>query len=241
MSGPARFTVGLDLGQAQDPTALCVLERIDPQTVRLQEPTYHCIHLERYALGTEYADIARSVASLLSNPALSTIVPRDEWHAVGIGGSRIRRYSDEPAFVRKPPTLVVDATGVGRAVLELLKQRGLKSVAITITGGDQVTHAPNGLHVPKRELVGSLQVALQTGRLKIAASLPLQPVLVEELRNFRVKVNPLTAHDSWNAREGAHDDIVLALACALYHAEREARHDAPSTNAREWPTARRSV
>ncbi|MGI8496714.1 MAG: hypothetical protein ACR2OG_03900 [Gemmatimonadaceae bacterium] len=126
--------------------------------------------------------------------------------------------------MRKPPTLVVDATGVGRAVLELLRQRGLKPVAITITGGDEVTHGDT-LRVPKRELVGSLQVALQTERLRIAAELALRPVLVAELRDFRLRVNPLTAHDSWNAREGAHGDIVLAVAVALWYAKRMARFE----------------
>ncbi|MGI8496718.1 MAG: hypothetical protein ACR2OG_03920 [Gemmatimonadaceae bacterium] len=184
------------------------------------------------ALGTEYAQIARKVQALIAEPAMQTVVDRDEWHSIGPGGGRIRRFTDEPSYVRKPPTLVVDANGVGRAVPELLRQRGLKPVAIAITGGAEVTHGDT-LRVPKRELVGSLQVALQAGRLKIAAELPLRPVLVEELRNFRVKVNPLTAHDSWNAREGQHDDIVLAVAVALWHAEREARRS--RQNAGSWP------
>jgi hypothetical protein len=37
-------------------------------------------------------------------------------------------------------------------------------------------------------------------------------VLVQELLNFRVKIDPLTAHDSYGCwREGGHDDLVLAL------------------------------
>ena len=69
--------------------------------------------------------------------------------------------------------------------------------------------------------MGVAQVLLQSGRLKVAESLPLAPTLVSELLNFRVKIGPLTAHDSYGAwREGQHDDLVLALACAAWYGER---------------------
>ena len=51
--------------------------------------------------------------------------------------------------------------------------------------------------MPKRNLVSALQVALQTGTLKIASSLELAEVLREELLNFRIKINILTGHDSY--------------------------------------------
>ena len=49
------------------------------------------------------------------------------------------------------------------------------------------------------ELVGSLQMLLQTGRLKIAGSLEHAKTLREELRNFKIKVNLKTGHDSYEA------------------------------------------
>jgi len=71
--------------------------------------------------------------------------------------------------------------------------------------------------VPKRNLVSALQVALQSGTLKIAEGLELAQVLRRELLNFRVKVNIATAHDSYEAwREGDHDDLVLAAALATW-------------------------
>ena len=48
--------------------------------------------------------------------------------------------------------------------------------------------------MPKRDLVSLMQVLLQTQRLKVAEGLPDAAVLVEELLNFRVKIDPLTAH-----------------------------------------------
>ena len=59
----------------------------------------------------------------------------------------------------------------------------------------------------------------------MANTLPLAPVLMQELLAFRVKIDPLAAHDSYGAwREGAHDDIVLACAVACWYAERMAAH-----------------
>jgi hypothetical protein len=76
------------------------------------------------------------------------------------------------------------------------------------------------LRVPKRDLVAAVQTLLQNGRLRIAAGLPLADVLRKELLNFRVKVDPRTAHDSYSHwREGDHDDLVLATACACWYRE----------------------
>ena len=80
----------------------------------------------------------------------------------------------------------------------------------------QVTTGGGGYHVPKRDLVTTLQVLLQSGRLKVASDLKLAKVLVDEMLNFKVKINVKTAHDSYEAwREGIHDDLVLAVALAL--------------------------
>ena len=45
-------------------------------------------------------------------------------------------------------------------------------------------------------------------------------MLQPELQTFRVKVNALTAHESFEAwRERDHDDLVLAVACAIWWGE----------------------
>jgi hypothetical protein len=119
---------------------------------------------------------------------------------------------------RKAPQLIVDDTGVGRAVADLLKTKGLKFRAVTITGGDEV-HAVGGgrYRVPKRDLVGALEVPFHTGRLKIAEGMELWPTLKKELLSFRRKIDLRTAHDSYEAwREGDHDDLVLAAALACW-------------------------
>ena len=185
------FYIGLDLGQAQDYTALTVIER-KHFNYSLPREQYHVRHLERPKLGTPYPAIVEKVQDLMQSPQL------------------LNRTA-----------LVVDATGVGRPVVDLFRKAGLRPVAITITGGNSVGSGDGGYHVPKRDLVSTLQVLFQTGRLKVAGDLKLAPVLVDELLNFKVKINVKTAHDSYEAwREGIHDDLVLAVALACWYGER---------------------
>ena len=143
--------MGLDLGQSQDYTALCVAERVDVPTGKAH---YHLRHLERFRLGTSYPAVVERVEEMLAGPHL--------W-----GCSQ----------------LVVDGTGVGVPVVDMFRQKGLSPIAITITGGDTVT-GDGG--------------------------------------NYRVKIDPLTAHDSYGAwREGQHDDLVLATAVACWYGDRQ--------------------
>lgn len=198
------FFLGLDLGQAADYTAIAVLQKVfrTREVERRSEPgqgtyteslppLYHCRHLARMPLGTTYPAVAEHVKELLGTPKL-----------------------------RGRTSLVVDNTGVGRPVVDMLRASHLVPIAVTITGGDTVTFDGGGLRVPKRDLIGAVQILLQSERLKFAADLPLVPVLVRELMEFRVKISP-EGHDSYGSgREGAHDDIVLAVAIAVWQGER---------------------
>ena len=181
------FLVGLDLGKAQDPTAVAVVEyRVEGD----DKPTfYHVRHLEQLPLGTTYPDIGRRVRGLMGRPPLK-----------------------DNAY------LVADATGVGAPVIDLLYECDLYPIPVTITGGDEATRDKGHHRVPKRDLVSAVQVLLQTRRLKVAEALPEGRTLERELRAFEVKVTA-TAHDTYNARVGAHDDLVLAVALACWYGE----------------------
>jgi hypothetical protein len=200
------FYVGLDLGQANDYTALVVVEKIITymQEARRDDGPwlnhhiktqniYHVRHVERFPLGTPYPTITKTVAEKRMN-------------APQLNGNAI---------------LIVDKTGVGRAPVELLHEAGLGPVGITITGGDSVSRDDAGdYRVPKRDLASTIKVLLQNGQLKFAEKLPLAELLKEELLNFRVKISEASGHDSYEAwREKDHDDIVLATALACWYAE----------------------
>jgi hypothetical protein len=120
---------------------------------------------------------------------------------------------------RMPAVLLVDKTGVGAAVLDSFTYARIGAVAITLHGGSSVTRDPQraGFRVPKRDLVTVTQVLLQNGRLRVASGLPEAETLRRELLNFRVKIDPKTAHDSYEHwRESEHDDLVLAVSMAAW-------------------------
>jgi hypothetical protein len=201
------FYVGLDLGQSADYTALAVLEDgIERNEDGAAEKYLHLRHLERYPLRTLYPDIAEAVVSLM----------RDERLAPNEYDPSTLRY------FRRAPELIVDHTGVGPAVTDILKKKGLGFKAITITGGDEVHCVGRGRYrVPKRDLISALEVPFHTGELKVAGDMKLWPVLREELLNVRRKIDLRTAHDSYEHwRESDHDDLVLALALACWWAEK---------------------
>ena len=117
--------------------------------------------------------------------------------------------------------LVMDLTGVGAPVFDLLKSAGLHPVGITITGGRLVSGTWEHLHVPKRVLISTLAALLGAGRLEIAKRIPHAAELTQELQNFQVKINRRTRQESYGAKGSRkHDDLVLALALAAFYAER---------------------
>ena len=126
--------------------------------------------------------------------------------------------------------LVIDATGVGRPVVDLFKEEGIYPIEVLIHGGDSTTSDRFLYRVPKRDLISTLTVAFQTGKLKIASSIPEAKTLIDELVNFKVKINVKTAHDSYEAwREGQHDDLVLSVALACW-----AANSIPVINIENW-------
>lgn len=163
---------------------------------------YHLRYLERLKLGTSYPEVVRRVKELIDNEPLL-----DNTH------------------------LVADATGVGIAVIDILKEAKLLPIPVSITNGEMVTS--NGLYwkVPKRELVSQLQVLFQLGNLKIAESLPEATTLVQELMSFKVKIteNANDTYGSW--REGTHDDLVLAVALAAWWGQRALSSGEPAVEA----------
>lgn len=117
--------------------------------------------------------------------------------------------------------LVADSTGVGRAVVDLLRSAGLQPVALSITGGKRVTGHRRAPKVPKGDLINGLLLAFQSGSLRIAADLEHAPTLSRELAEMRRKlsINGNAQYGVW--RDGEHDDLVLALAIAVWQADRK--------------------
>ena len=191
------------MGQARDPTAVAVVECAEVlgawdavMYAHRKYVEFRLRHLERMALGTPYTEAAERVVKITRSAAMAGRC-----------------------------TLVVDATGVGRPVVDLLKRErpGCLLMPVNITGG--TSESRNGAYygVPKRDLVTGVQVLLQSGGLQIAAGMPYGAALVEEMAEMRAKVTAAgnTQFGAW--REGAHDDLVLAVALACWAARKRYR------------------
>jgi hypothetical protein len=193
------YTLGLDLGQSIDPTAVAVIERVRvPQItawVPVREPhvyatTYGLRHLERLPLGTTYPDIITHVQTMLATAPLA-------------GNCR----------------LVIDKTGVGRPVFDMFTTAKLRPRGMTITAGDGWSIDPDhgdSVRVAKLLLVSRLEASLHSGALKISKDLKELPALISELQDFTSN-RTASGYTQFNARQGKHDDMILAVAIALWH------------------------
>jgi len=156
-----------------------------------REHEYHLRRCARLPLGTSYQDITRHIKTI------------------------VRQFENEGRGI----TLVVDATGVGKPVIDSLREDGLKPVSITVTGGQNTSSSDGEWHVPKRDIIASAKVALGKRQLKIAKGMPFADTLLHELEMFRVKMNVATGRETDEAwREGEHDDLVCALSLAVWWA-----------------------
>ena len=193
------FFVGVDLGQRQDYTAICVAERVeggisprDPANRGLRGGVFDFLepekpwtlvvrYLERMDLGTPYTRVADRICEILLHPELDA-----------------------------NSGLVVDATGVGRPVVDLLRSAPLPVMisAVTITGGDSAHNKGEEWHVPRRDLLVNLQVLLEQRRLTIARGTRETERLVAELESM-----------TGSGESGEHDDLVIAVALACWRAK----------------------
>jgi hypothetical protein len=188
------FYAGLDLGLPGQFSALAVVEKRCSRTkYGFEEGASHSVrHLERFPPGTPYAVVIESVRAVFADPPVK-------------GG-----------------TLVVDQTAVGRAVFESVRdaKTGASVRGLTVSAGHAAQpDERGGWLVPKKDLVGVLQVLLQEKRLKVAPALEHARTLAGELQQFQLKVVPVKP-DVLEWRERPHDDLVLAVAIAVWQAER---------------------
>lgn len=194
------YTVGLDLGQANDYSALVVIERVLVLPLGLPIAEYHRkgaaaivgaeiteeFHVraaKRWELGTSYPSVVADAAAVMRRPELN----RDGF-------------------------LVFDRTGVGRAVSDLLWAEWQRErcgiyppIGVTITAE------------VKRDMVDGLLVPAQQGRVKVPETLALAQTLEREMLEFRRKITAAGNTQFEAGRADGHGDVVMAAMLALLH------------------------
>ena len=184
------YFFGMDLGRDRNYTALAVLEKKWNQhdtdafirTGSHGDWCYTIRRLDLIALGTPYVEIADWIKNQMET----------------LSDPRYRR------------TLIVDATGVGAAVMDLLRRTRLPGalVGIVITGGTQPGHgyARDMNIVSRTELLTKLQIAVEEGRFTIARGCRETQRLISELAELKA--------DGGKSPKG--DDLAFATALAIY-------------------------
>lgn len=209
------YYLGLDLGQASDHSALAVVE----------EPIWRPAAGRFISAATLEQDVIDTGAwrwwqdQRPSKPPLwlRTLhrYPKGTPYPA-IVDDVIRRLGG--ARVRDDALLVIDGTGVGAAVVDMFRYSALpcEMTSIIITGGARA----EGNHVPKRDLIGAVQVVLQTDRLLVAQDSEHTAIWQSEMQGYAIKLTD-KGHDTYNARaDSIHDDCVLAVALAVWQRNR---------------------
>lgn len=199
-------TLGIDVGQKVDPTALAVADE--------NGGIYAIRFLERLEIGTPYPDVARRVGEvcrkLLEHEARQEsrrqLMPLTE---------DMRRQASQNIWV------VCDATGVGVPVVEMivaeLEGTYIRLCPVFFTHGDKATIRWGGRRestVGKAYLVSRLQALIQTQRIELPQTAEAK-ALAKELQDYEIRIDAATANDTYGAfKVGSHDDLVTALGLA---------------------------
>lgn len=181
---PPHFFLGLDLGQARDYSAIAVVERRAVTQGRnfvtwemIAETRLYVRHLERIPLRTPYPDVVDHIVALTRTPELMGRV-----------------------------SIVMDATGVGAPVKDLLRKArtGTPLIPVTLTAGERVTSSYGVHHVPRHDVLSMLRVVLEQRRIAISRGCPAAANLRSELLRW--------------GNSSSHDDLIFATALAVWRA-----------------------
>lgn len=196
---PQELVFGCDIGQRRDPSAIAVAELERREIGDKIETNFTIRHLERLQLGTPYPSVAKRFGEVVHRAHYKV---KDHWRHVVI-------------------TIYVDATGVGKPVIDLLREHitRWRVAEVYFTYGDRrnetLEKGVQSVSLGKAYLVSRLQALLQTGRVQIPRNHREADALVQELLDYEIRVDE-NANDRYGAfRVGTHDDLVTALGLAV--------------------------
>lgn len=182
--------VAIDLGLAADPTGIVTINA-RPGATKTSPPHLTTISAERLPLGTEYQAVAGHLAAVVAAIDNQT---------------------------GKPPTVVVDGSGVGGGVIEIIDSvlaANVDLVSVIFTSGQDAGGDDRRMTVPKAQLLTGVQLALERRRLTIP---PEANNLRNELAAFQGRTTA-AGRLTGEARSGATDDLVAALAIGIHVAD----------------------
>jgi len=208
------FFIGGDIGRVRDHSTKAVVAQqwVTPDPRHLDPTefirTFMVVDLKRYPLMTPYGEVAQDIADTYNHPDM---------------------------LLAKARYVILDHTGVGAPVVETVRNLQVPVIGINITDGNMVTQMSEGagFNVPKPALVTTLVGLQQSGRLKILDDIEAAMEFKEELSHFSYHTDRARGTTSYGTDEpSAHDDLVIAVALALWYAERLPREYGEETRSR---------
>jgi hypothetical protein len=203
-----RIILSVDLGKRQDHTAFVVTEtkrelRKNKRKKNIAVTTSTVRDIQRLPLDTDYDVVAEKIHKVFWDDRL--------WLRHDQSGTLIA------------PTLLVDAGGVGDAVCDdLRKDLGMPFIRYRLVRGTAAEnrHGRFDYTVPRTVMFQQLYAAFHSQRIQIDRRLENAKVLLGELKGLQVESNEETGYMKVVHREGAHDDLAIALAAANWWANR---------------------
>lgn len=188
------FIIGADVGQSIDPFAFTIVQRKLLSTNREtneDEYKFNLVWVEQMPLNTEYEIAIDRLEAFVTDKRLS---------------GRVQ--------------VAMDRSSVGRPIIETARKRpALAEIlwGITSTPGRKESrekNAPMNFAVPKKDLTGHLQLALQRRRLKWNPRCPWAAELKKQLLVYTG--DKRKAIVGFGTSPNAHDDIIMALCNAIW-------------------------
>jgi hypothetical protein len=214
--------IGIDIGQRVDPTAIVVAERqlqgFSWPSLDFRSPDdnpvggdihYTIRFVERMPLNTPYPKVADRLAEVYNGLVVAGR-PTEAPHPL------LRERYAKHSTGRHIHAVLVDATGVGTPVVDLLREKNIQPLTpVYLTGGEKATHDNGELRLAKGLLVSRLQVLLQQRRIHLPDTAEAR-ALTEELLNYEIRMTESANLQTGVFKTGKHDDLATALGLACW-------------------------
>lgn len=218
--------IGVDLGKRRDPSAIIVAEiqlrdytRRNPATgehgitgeVTGGDNHYVVHHVGRLPLGTPYPAVVERL-KVIYEAEKSRTQPRTPAEP-----NRLDRVYP-PHRTTLQFECLVDATGLGDPVIDMLRRAGMDVTPVFLTGGDKAIRQHGELRLSKTLMVSNLQVLLQEHRVHLPKTSE-SDALVDELLTFEIHINDKAHVETGAFKVGVHDDLAVSLGLATWDSE----------------------
>ena len=199
------MNIGIDIGKRHDPSAIVVAVAEERRNQGRWETHYSIPFLKRLDLETPYPDQARQLLEISKSATVKF------W--------KDQQQKNQTGMIRGQNHIYVDVTGVGDAVVDMLKPSA-KSIGplhpCRFVAGDRINKINfKEYQIGKAHFVSRLQVLAESKLIHLPPNHPEAGQLAQEMLDFDIDVDETSGKATFGAmRPGTHDDMVCALGLA---------------------------